>query len=138
MSPRGQNRRTGTQQCAARTRAVNRGLELMIAHKDGGASARATGRFARRLATATAPPGLSLNDRLAEALESTTRWLLDRQHDQGYWVGELEGDTILESEYVLLMAYLSRQDDPICAQACRYIREKQLPGRGWAIYPGGP
>jgi squalene-hopene/tetraprenyl-beta-curcumene cyclase len=115
---------------------MNRGLELMIAHKDGGASARAVGRFARR--RATAPPGLSLDGRLTEALESTTRWLLDRQHDQGYWVGELEGDTILESEYVLLMAYLGRQDDPICRQACRYIREKQLPGGGWAIYPGGP
>jgi squalene-hopene/tetraprenyl-beta-curcumene cyclase len=108
----------------------------MIAHKEGGASARAVGRFARRLATA--PSRLSPNVRLTEALESTTRWLLDRQHEEGYWVGELEGDTILESEYVLLMAYLGRQDEPVCARACRYIQEKQLPGGGWAIYPGGP
>ncbi|MEA2631400.1 MAG: squalene-hopene/tetraprenyl-beta-curcumene cyclase, partial [Chloroflexota bacterium] len=107
----------------------------MIANKDGGVSARGTGRFASRLAAATVP---SRHDRLAEAMEATSRWLLDRQHGEGYWVGELEGDTILESEYVLLMAYLGRLDDPVCVKACRYIREKQLPGGGWAIYPGGP
>jgi squalene-hopene/tetraprenyl-beta-curcumene cyclase len=108
----------------------------MIANKDAGASARSAGRLARRLAMT--PPAPSLNDRLSEALESTSGWLLERQHDLGYWVGELEGDTILESEYVLLMAYLGRQDEPVCAKACQYIREKQLPGGGWAIYPGGP
>src|SRR4029078_2983886 len=76
--------------------------------------------------------------RLNEALEATSRWLLDQQHGEGYWVGELEGDTIRESEYVLLMAFLGRRDDPVCAKACRYIRAHQLPEGGWAIYPGGP
>jgi squalene-hopene/tetraprenyl-beta-curcumene cyclase len=107
----------------------------MIANKDGGVSARILGRFARRLQAATTP---SQNDRLTEAMEATSRWLLDQQHGDGYWVGELEGDTILESEYVLLMAYLGRLDDPICAKACRYVHQQQLPEGGWAIYPGGP
>ena len=43
------------------------------------------------------------------AMERTAEWLLERQHDEGYWVGELEGDTILESEYILLMAFLGRE-----------------------------
>ena len=98
-------------------------------------SARGAGRFARRLGAATAP---SQADRLNEAMEATSRWLLDQQHGEGYWIGELEGDTILESEYVLLMAYLGRLGDPVCTQACRYIRQQQLPGGGWSIYPGGP
>jgi squalene-hopene/tetraprenyl-beta-curcumene cyclase len=108
----------------------------MIANKDGGVPARETGRFARRLAALLPAP--SLHERLSEAMEATRGWLLGQQHDEGYWVGELEGDTILESEYVLLMAYLGRLNDPTCAKACRYIHEKQLPGGGWAIYPGGP
>ena len=108
----------------------------MIANKDGGVSARRAGRFARWLAAL--PPAPPLHQRLSDAIETTSGWLLDQQHDLGYWVGELEGDTILESEYVLLMAYLGRLDDPLCAKACRYIHEKQLPAGGWAIYPGGP
>jgi squalene-hopene/tetraprenyl-beta-curcumene cyclase len=33
---------------------------------------------------------------------------LARQAPDGHWVGELQGDTILESEYVLLMGFLGR------------------------------
>ena len=56
----------------------------------------------------------------------------------GHWVGELEGDTILESEYVLLLAFLGREAEAVCVKACRYLRDLQLPDGGWAIYPGGP
>ena len=69
---------------------------------------------------------------------ATNQWLLERQRPDGHWVGELEGDTILESEYVLLMAFLGREAEPVCVKACRYIRDLQLPGGGWSIYPGGP
>jgi squalene-hopene/tetraprenyl-beta-curcumene cyclase len=106
----------------------------MIANKDGGVSARGNGRYARRLTL----PSSSPFDRLDAAIEATRRWLLGQQHPSGYWIGELEGDTILESEYVLLLAYLGRLNDPVCVKACRYIRDKQLPTGGWAIYPGGP
>ncbi len=61
-----------------------------------------------------------------------------RQSDEGYWVGELEGDTILESEYVLLMAFLGRESEPVCARCARYIQDHQQSDGGWAIYPGGP
>src|SRR4051794_23074258 len=110
----------------------------MIANKDGGVSARGHERFARRRTSTSTSPSSSTLERLDEAMGATSRWLLDQQHAEGYWVGELEGDTILESEYVLLMAYLGRVDEPNCAKACQYIRERQLPDGGWAIYPGGP
>jgi squalene-hopene/tetraprenyl-beta-curcumene cyclase len=84
-----------------------------------------------------ARPSLT-DDRLGEALNATKDWLLDQQHPEGYWVGELEGDTILESEYVLLMAHIGRHDHPICVKLCRYIYENQRPDGGWAAYPGGP
>jgi squalene-hopene/tetraprenyl-beta-curcumene cyclase len=77
-------------------------------------------------------------DRLTGASDATTEWLLGQQSPQGYWVGELEGDTILESEYVLLLAFLGRERDPVCERACRYLRDHQLEDGGWANYPGGP
>lgn len=75
---------------------------------------------------------------LDEALSRTQEHLLNAQHDAGYWVGELEGDTILESEYILLMAFLGREHEPACAKMGRYLLEYQLPCGGWANYPGGP
>ncbi|WP_406695424.1 squalene--hopene cyclase [Singulisphaera sp. Ch08] len=106
----------------------------MIANKDGGVSSRAAGLFAQRSGTSSP---LS-QDPLSEAVDSTSRWLIDGQKPEGFWVGELEGDTILESEYVLLMAFIGRGAEEVCVKACRYLRDLQLPGGGWAIYPGGP
>jgi squalene-hopene/tetraprenyl-beta-curcumene cyclase len=76
--------------------------------------------------------------RVGAAIERTTHWLLSQQDLEGYWVGELEGDTILESEYILLLTFLGRGQSDVAYRAARYMLEKQLPSGGWAIYPGGP
>jgi squalene-hopene/tetraprenyl-beta-curcumene cyclase len=78
------------------------------------------------------------HSRLLTAIERTREYLLALQAPEGFWVGELEGDTILESEYILLLAYLGQSDSPTAQRAANYILEKQLAGGGWAIYPGGP
>lgn len=75
---------------------------------------------------------------LGKAISATTDFLLSRQHSEGYWVAELEGDTILESEYILLMTYLGEQDSEDVQAAARYILEKQEAHGGWSLYPGGP
>ncbi|MCA9099227.1 MAG: squalene--hopene cyclase, partial [Planctomycetaceae bacterium] len=76
--------------------------------------------------------------RIEEALKRTRRFLLSVQQNDGHWVAELEGDTILESEYILLLAFLGQERSEIAIQAARYIEQQQLPGGGWAIYPDGP
>jgi len=68
----------------------------------------------------------------------TTSWLRQRQANDGHWRGPLEGDTILESEYLLLLAWAGRLEGPIVEAAARRILGEQLPTGGWAIYPGGP
>ena len=75
---------------------------------------------------------------LVGSIEKARNWLLERQHEDGYWLGELEGDTILESEYVLLLAWLGRHDDAVVTRCAEYILQQQLPDGGWALYPGGP
>ena len=83
----------------------------MIANTDGGVSPQSWNRSGR-VAVAM---GTARHDALEAALERTRDWLLERQEEEGYWVAELEGDTILESEYVLLMTFLGREsDDPVC------------------------
>jgi len=64
--------------------------------------------------------------------------LLDRQRGDGHWVGELQGDSILESEYILLMAFLGRKGDPRVRQAANYLLQVRSTNGGWGNYPGGP
>jgi len=75
---------------------------------------------------------------VADAMLRTAGWLFQRQAIDGHWRGPLEGDTILESEYLLILAWSGRMSDPHAPGACRRILHEQLPAGGWAIHPGGP
>jgi squalene-hopene/tetraprenyl-beta-curcumene cyclase len=77
-------------------------------------------------------------EELAATVERARTGLLARQQPDGHWVGELEGDTILESEFILLLAFLGKLDDPRIRPASNYLLRHQLPSGGWANYPGGP
>ncbi len=74
---------------------------------------------------------------LREAMSRTQQWLVGQQQPDGHWVAELEGDTILESEYICVLAFLGRHRTPTARKAAEYILSKQLPSGGWTIYPGG-
>lgn len=76
--------------------------------------------------------------RLLSAVDRTREYLLNLQHSEGYWVGELEGDTILESEYILLLAFLGRGQSDIAQRCAKYILTQQQPGGGWGLFPGAP
>jgi len=82
-------------------------------------------------------PAESTQTPLELAIERTSNWLLARQQFDGHWVAELEGDTILESEYILLLAFLGRHECEAARKASEYIRQQQLREGGWAIFPGG-
>src|SRR5205823_9702229 len=93
-----------------------RGGVRMIANTDGGVSPQPSNRLnSRRRARWTVYP----QDLMESALARTRDWLLAQQAEEGYWVAELEGDTILESEYILLMTFLGRESEPVCAGCAR-------------------
>src|ERR1022692_5285265 len=77
-------------------------------------------------------------ERLEAAITSAQEWLLDQQAPDGHWCAELEGDTILESEYVMYLHFIDQINEIKITKLANYIRSRVLPVGGWAIYPGGP
>ncbi len=75
--------------------------------------------------------------RLATGIRRTQEYLMRVQQPDGHWVGELEGDSILQSEYILLLAYLKQHQTEHARKVARYLLNQQLPEGGWAQYPGG-
>jgi squalene-hopene/tetraprenyl-beta-curcumene cyclase len=72
-----------------------------------------------------------------DAIHRARTALLERQYGPGYWVGELQGDSILESEYILLKFMLEQEDDPNLPKIARYLRGLQQADGGWNQFPGG-
>src|SRR5271167_170128 len=79
-----------------------------------------------------------LSERLTEAIDRSVNHLLSLQTPEGYWVGELEADTTLESDYIFYLRVLDKLDSRRCVKLANYIRRRQLPDGGWNIYAGGP
>lgn len=79
----------------------------------------------------------SLATPVRRAIHQTRQWLLDQQAADGSWCAELEGDSLLESETILLLTFLGHEDTEAAERLADYLVEKQLPEGGWAMYPGG-
>ncbi|HUQ71377.1 MAG TPA: prenyltransferase/squalene oxidase repeat-containing protein, partial [Planctomycetaceae bacterium] len=75
---------------------------------------------------------------LQTAIGRTRDFLLQRQHPDGHWCAELQGDTILESEYILLLAFLGHSRSARAREAAAYMLTQQCDHGGWSLYPGGP
>jgi len=73
-----------------------------------------------------------------KALERAQACLIAKQNPKGYWVGELQGDSILESEYILLKFILEQENDPRLPLIANYLRGLQQADGGWGLFPGGP
>src|SRR5436190_7948220 len=79
-----------------------------------------------------------LASRVAAAVDGARNFLFSEQHEEGYWCGELEADTTLESDYILLHTLLGTGDRERFQKAARYILQHQNEDGGWGIYAAGP
>jgi squalene-hopene/tetraprenyl-beta-curcumene cyclase len=75
---------------------------------------------------------------LRDELRAAVNWLLERQHPQGWWTGELETNVTMTAEHVLLLRFLGVSVDPIRAGAREHILQEQREDGSWALYEQGP
>lgn len=74
-----------------------------------------------------------------EAIGRSRQYLLGLQHQEGgYWVGEVESNSTITSEYIYLMHFMGTVDDLRQRKMVHYLRDTQLPDGGWNIYYGAP
>lgn len=87
----------------------------------------------------TSPSTVGHAEAVEEALARSTGWLLQQQDPaHGYWVQELEADTTLTSEYMMLRRYIGAVDKEREDRMVRYLQGAQLEDGGWPIYTGAP
>src|SRR5919204_4743407 len=75
---------------------------------------------------------------LADAIARAQARLLSVQAPDGHWVGELEADTTITSEYMLLGHLIDRANHARDVKAVRYLRRRQRADGGFDLFPGGP
>jgi len=77
-------------------------------------------------------------ERLVEAIKRSQGYLVSQQHIDGYWVGELEANTTLTSEYIFFRHLIGQVDRDREAKVVAHLLSEQLPDGGWGLYYGGP
>jgi squalene-hopene/tetraprenyl-beta-curcumene cyclase len=75
---------------------------------------------------------------LDSAISRAQSVLLDIQAPDGHWVGQLEANTTITSEYLLLCHLIDRIDRERDRKAITYIRSKQLDDGGFSLFEAGP
>src|ERR1051326_6927051 len=76
--------------------------------------------------------------RVGEGVAAARDHLFSRQHEQGYWCGELEADTTLESDYIAIHTLLGTGPRRRMEMAVPVILRHQNADGGWPIYHEGP
>ncbi len=73
---------------------------------------------------------------LEQALERAVDRLLELQHEDGWWKGELETNVTMDAEDLLLRQFLGVRTDEITQRSARWIRSKQREDGTWGNFLG--
>ncbi len=74
---------------------------------------------------------------VAGCADAGLKALMQMQRAEGYWCGELEADSSLEADAIMLEYFLGAPDPERVRKLANTIREQQTPEGGWCLYPGG-
>jgi squalene-hopene/tetraprenyl-beta-curcumene cyclase len=81
---------------------------------------------------------IPLSTRLSDAISQGESWLLDRQHEEGFWVGMLESNSCMEAQWILAMHFLGIEDEKKRAGMVASILNEQRADGSWEVYHNAP
>jgi len=74
---------------------------------------------------------------LDRAIAESSDALIAQQHEQGYWLYELEADCTIPAEYIMMMHFLDEIDAALESKIANHLRARQAEHGGWPLYHGG-
>ena len=86
----------------------------------------------------TPPKNTQLNRAVNQAVHRSQDYFRRTQFPEGYWWGELESNSTMEAEYLMLCYFIGRNDPERWRKVCNYILSKQRSDGSWGQYYGAP
>ncbi len=83
-------------------------------------------------------PALDLPAAVARAIEKSQGYFERTQRPEGYWMGELESNSTMDAEYLLLTHFLGIGDADTWRQLSNHLFKAQREDGTWGQYYGGP
>jgi squalene-hopene/tetraprenyl-beta-curcumene cyclase len=74
---------------------------------------------------------------LDRAIAESRDALIAKQHEQGYWLYELEADCTIPAEYIMMMHFLDEIDPALQTKIANHLRAHQADHGGWPLYHNG-
>jgi squalene-hopene/tetraprenyl-beta-curcumene cyclase len=91
-----------------------------------------------RDAAAGRSPRDEFGAKLALIIERAQRWLLDRQHPEGYWQAALEANGEMNAEFIIFNRFMGVEpDSALDAKLKKHLLDIQQPDGSWNLFPGG-
>jgi len=72
-----------------------------------------------------------------KAIKEALQIISSKQCEDGHWAFELETDTTITAEYILLNHFLNEIDDGLELKLANYLRRNQNEDGGWPLFKGG-
>ena len=79
----------------------------------------------------------NFSDSLHTAIHKSCSSLLELQRTDGHWCFELEADSTIPAEYILMMHYMDEIDPELENKFAIYLRKQQNKQGGWPLYYQG-
>ena len=73
---------------------------------------------------------------LSRSIERSRDYLLSRQHEQGYWVDELESNVTISAELIFFMHLTNRLDTERQEKIVNYLLYMQREDGSWPLFHG--
>jgi squalene-hopene/tetraprenyl-beta-curcumene cyclase len=84
--------------------------------------------------TLTKSPATTMLDRAVDAARDA---LIASQNAKGYWLFELEADSTIPAEYIMMMHFLDEIDEALQRKLANHLRAHPSGHGGWPLYHGG-
>jgi squalene-hopene/tetraprenyl-beta-curcumene cyclase len=77
------------------------------------------------------------DNRVRPAIEKTRSYFMRNQHPDGYWWFELESNTTITAEYLMLLHFIGMADKERDEKIAGHLLKQQRADGTWAIHKGG-